>query len=108
MDQKLKSEWVEALRGDKYRQASHRLRTKDDRYCCLGVLADLMGCKWSEHETKDCYTAIFPDGNESINTVPVYTCDNFGLDWWLVKDLIQMNDSGKFFDEIADVIEEKA
>jgi hypothetical protein len=38
--------WVEALESGKYEQGIHRL-CKDDRYCCLGVLAEVgFGCQW--------------------------------------------------------------
>lgn len=37
----IKAELITALRGEKYRQGHGRLRTEDDRYCCLGVLCDL-------------------------------------------------------------------
>lgn len=33
--------WVKALRSGEYKQGRTRLRTKDGKYCCLGVLTDL-------------------------------------------------------------------
>lgn len=41
MDQALKARWVAALRSGEYEQGHMRLR-KGDRFCCLGVLADLV------------------------------------------------------------------
>lgn len=59
-DLKLRSEvknaWVDALRSGEYQQGKGKLRDHENRYCCLGVLADLAiksgeidGLEW--HET---------------------------------------------------------
>ena len=47
MDQQIKSDWIEALRGDEYEQAKGAFTRVVDgkvRHCCLAVLADL-ACK---------------------------------------------------------------
>jgi len=41
MNLELIREWVEALRSGKYEQGRLALRSKDDKYCCLGVLCDI-------------------------------------------------------------------
>ena len=41
MDRELKDRWVAALRSGKYPQGTHSLKSCD-RYCCLGVLCDLL------------------------------------------------------------------
>lgn len=33
--------WVKALRSGKYKQGRGQLRSRDGRYCCLGVLCEL-------------------------------------------------------------------
>jgi hypothetical protein len=50
----LKSKWIEALRSGRYKQAQCILYDGHGRYCCLGVLAVLMGrdvkfCNANEH-----------------------------------------------------------
>lgn len=35
------SRWADALESGEYRQGHYRLRSKDNYYCCLGVLCDL-------------------------------------------------------------------
>lgn len=40
-------EWLAALESGRYEKGRHRLR-HEDRYCCLGVLADLDGCEWQQ------------------------------------------------------------
>lgn len=42
MNQEIKKQWVEALRSGKYQQGRETLRTKDNKFCCLGVLCDLV------------------------------------------------------------------
>src|SRR3990167_3351750 len=46
MDPKIKNQWINALLGKgkkKYQQGKGKLKTKDGKYCCLGVLADVCG-----------------------------------------------------------------
>lgn len=37
--------WVEALRSGKYAQGTEVLRSKDGKYCCLGVACVVLGRK---------------------------------------------------------------
>lgn len=50
MNLELIREWVDALRSGKYEQGRLALRSKDDKYCCLGVLCDVaknkLGLEW--------------------------------------------------------------
>lgn len=43
MNKELKEKWVAALRSGKYEQGTGALRSVDNRYCCLGVLCEVMG-----------------------------------------------------------------
>lgn len=36
-----RKEWIEALKSGEYKQGAGYLRTKDDEFCCLGVLCAL-------------------------------------------------------------------
>lgn len=46
--------WVAALRSGKYIQGGGALKTKRDRYCCLGVLCDVVkeevGGRWKDQD----------------------------------------------------------
>lgn len=42
MDAKLKSKWLKALRGGRYKQGAQKLY-RDGKYCCLGVLCRVQG-----------------------------------------------------------------
>lgn len=41
MNREIKQRWVEALRSGEFEQGTHRLRNRDNTYCCLGVLCEL-------------------------------------------------------------------
>ena len=41
MNADVKAKWVAALSSGDYKQGYEQLRTLDDKYCCLGVLAEL-------------------------------------------------------------------
>lgn len=47
MDANLKKKWLDALRSGEYEQGSDQLvmtfMDEQDKFCCLGVLADIMG-----------------------------------------------------------------
>lgn len=64
MDPELKQKWVDALRSGKYKQGEGLLRDKNDHYCCLGVLADVMGMEWcyirGRHSVEGSFTTELP------------------------------------------------
>lgn len=41
MNKRIKKLWIKALRSGKYKQAHAAMRTRDNTFCCLGVLCDL-------------------------------------------------------------------
>lgn len=103
LDPEFKARWVEALESDRYEQGQSALKTHSDKFCCLGVAADL----------KD------PDGwYEAACNIEHYWAggclslrDNARKEISLSRDaqneLIRMNDDGKMtFTEIAKWIKE--
>jgi hypothetical protein len=117
MNQEIKNKWTTALRSGEYTQGTGNLRSAGDKFCCLGVLCDLavkaeiipvpvnIGQSYR-------YGA---EGDMGHWFLPESVREWAGLDStdpdWLRDDgtfsLSRMNDNGKTFDEIADVIEEK-
>lgn len=124
MDKKIKKRWLKALRSGKYEQYIGALHLKGDGYCCLGVLCDILrkdfpGLEWEE-------TDFCPEGP---GTPPIYSI--FGEDAILPEEILQhaglgaensmvsitnkndshpfdlteLNDDGRTFEEIADIIE---
>ncbi len=96
-------EWVEALRSGKYKQSQAVLNC-DAGFCCLGVLADLAGAKWEDYQDSD-YPGLkkfFVQGDYWYGSIPPEMLPNKHLS---KHTLINMNDSGETFSEIADCIE---
>lgn len=99
-------QWVDALRSGEYKQGEGCLKT-DDRFCCLGVLCDL-------------YTKDNPEAKWAGDT---FTSGSEAEDYVLTDDIVKwaglpdespsiryttlthLNDAGKPFPEIADLIE---
>jgi hypothetical protein len=111
MDEKTKTKLLKALRSGKYPQGQRQLvRTNGEGtkfYCCLGVLADVLG--WPILEN----TVIAPDGNVETTSLGLNNRtyskrdDVKPLSYLAQADLMQMNDDGKSFEEIATYIEER-
>ena len=89
--------WVAALRSGKYAQTDGRLRdiNNDDltiSFCCLGVLADIRGVDWSNRLD-------FARGSDEI-----LNDDWCGISESWQNRLASLNDGGRNFNHIADVI----
>lgn len=106
MNPELKTKWLAALRSGDYLQGRAVLRNRD-RYCCLGVLCDLVDdTKWGEDEDGGfVYIGSFDDA--PCTTMPpdrIY--DTAGIDLDIAHDLATSNDNGDTFEQIAEWIEE--
>lgn len=93
MDARLKTQWLEALRSGKFRQAQGTLLDEDGAMCCLGVLAHIQGCDLSALPTDERATVSAPKGFDG------------GLDFFFRNELGRMNDHGSTFAELAAHIE---
>lgn len=104
MKPEIAKRWADALRDPKYKQGTGRLR-RGDRFCCLGVLCDISGLDiWKDHDF-----LIDEIGGPGCVYLPrlimewsgIRTCHGeCGL-----TSLSKLNDTGKTFAEIADIIE---
>lgn len=95
----IKAQWLAALRSWKYEQGESCLRSRDDRFCCLGVLADILFPEnWSKDDS-DYYLSGFPG-----SVYWAYLPENI-LDTDIQGVLTLMNDGGDTFNMIADWIE---
>lgn len=102
MDKHIK-DWVEALRSGNYKQTEGTLKGTDEEgdigFCCLGVFCEI--------NSKKVPTATLePDGcyNDEGPT-EFYDFCRATLPCSVVESGIDMNDNGKTFGEIADMIE---
>lgn len=117
MNPEIKQKWVAALRSGNYRQGKGKLRTHDDRFCCLGVLCDIAereGIVVAERDED--FAERYPELNVDWDYDDTETELPLSIVNWadlpdrnpmLATDsCIQLNDEMEFtFDQIADEIE---
>jgi hypothetical protein len=116
MKEDIKNKWVEALRSGKYEQGSGLLRDTNetvDKFCCLGVLCDISEKgEWITDLCGDvCYKVLDEPPSSSVLPESIKQWANMiskvGLfDTSDKGTLTLQNDTGKSFNEIADIIEE--
>ena len=106
--------WVAALRSGQYKQGTYALRKKDDTYCCLGVLCDIvkkdLNLDWVEGKS---YPKIYSiEGMEGmlpkkiVEYVDLATCDPSLFYGGLLSNITHLNDNFKLtFPQLADCIE---
>jgi hypothetical protein len=100
MDAKIKAAWITALRSGKFQQARGALRTPTNKFCCLGVLCELVHPdRWdnSGREWRHCDFGSMPSW-EVLAAAGLDDDDS-------PETLANMNDEGRSFAEIADYIE---
>lgn len=110
--------WVEALRSGEYEQGKAVLRTGDNRYCCLGVACDLLrkleGIGHWDTSTLDFVVSSRENGGvfeKRSGSLPLVACKWLGgvSHCGRLNDgsnyLDALNDEGKTFSEIANLIE---
>ncbi len=110
--------WIKALRSGEYAQATGYLRTPEG-FCCLGVACDLLSLwRWELYPNagggRSCYKFINPEDPDywAGTSLPKRVQDAYcmingdgRLDDDKLVSLANMNDEGRTFAEIADVIE---
>ncbi len=97
----IKKKWIAALRSGEYEQGMDELRPTENSYCCLGVLACVMGEEWVRDGDSDSF---YLENHEAFCELP----DRLEVAASLATDqdvLSTMNDTGSTFEEIADYIE---
>ena len=94
--------WVAALRSGKYKQGKGKLR-HEGRYCCLGVACDISGLVAWEHNSYD--DEEYELTSQIKNWLGLNTSVGSYYESTTLLTLVALNDSGKSFSEIADIIE---
>ena len=113
MNKEIKEQWIEALRSGEYLQGKHQLKD-GNTFCCLGVLTDLavranVG-KWygeSWHDSLIEYSSLLPPRIQTWSGMETYSGAFLMENGITSCSLSQMNDEGKSFEEISEVIAEK-
>lgn len=105
MNKKLSSEWIMALRSNKYKQGIGQL-IKDDKYCCLGVLCKIYGMNVVNISIENDREGFLYEDKISISHLPGKFRDEIGMNNEEESKFTYLNDiDRKNFNEIADYIE---
>lgn len=95
--------WVTALRSGEYAQCANSLHLHDGaeyRYCCLGVMVEeLYDGEW----IKGAKGRWGIDGEYGMPSMDIL--EKIGLHEAMADELVDLNDGGHSFNEIADFIE---
>jgi len=93
--------WINSLRSGDYNQQERTLKGPDG-YCCLGVYCSIMGKEPPETSEDD----LMDELGDYEGPKELYNFCKSDIDPDVVNTGISMNDEGKSFWEIADMIEE--
>lgn len=100
MDPEIKAKWVAALRSGEYKQCKFFLEDVQGRNCCIGVLCRVQG-------VDPIVAAINNTKGDPLATSFLKKEYRAGLDYSCFSYLSTLNDNGRSFDQIADVIEKE-
>lgn len=106
MNEEIRTKWVAALRSGQYKQGRLALRSQSNCFCCLGVLCDIVQPEgWSAGTGAGCLFFTHTDGSRQPALPPRSLLDAVGLSMQAADRLSALNDKGRTFEEIANVIE---
>lgn len=120
MNKEIKAKWVSALLSSEYEQGRGCLRSRGNKFCCLGVLCDIYvkehkDAEWKTFNTSNStllnQTALLPRKVADWAEIPLDLNSNSYQDRISLKDKKTLtsfavyNDSGRSFAEIAQIIE---
>ena len=102
----IKKRWLKALRSDEYVQGKNKLVTAAgdyDKFCCLGVLCDVLGEEFEYTAAGSLGVAVNGYGL-STGRLPSRLLEQISMSDDQQQALIHMNDGGQSFKEIANHI----
>jgi hypothetical protein len=100
MDKKLKNKWVKALESGKYSQGKRALKNNQNEYCCLGVLLEVAGKKFTYGNTNQQMLCGYKQ--KWTGTLPTSFQKKWGIPDAVQDNCMVMNDlKGWSFKEIA-------
>jgi hypothetical protein len=127
MKKDIAKKWVKALRSGKYKQGKGYLKQftskNEPRHCCLGVLCELYNDTMKKNHKKTLYTEEMQDNSSGTSFIRFDLVDGglpkvvrewaditnslggFKIDDARSECLADLNDYGKKFSTIADIIE---
>lgn len=106
MKPRLTKRWIKALRSGEYKQGQCYLK-KEDKYCCLGVLIEVVNGPEIFEPFKD-YLFQVIKGTPNCCSLPQDIINKIEISYEIVSNLINMNDNLNYsFDQIANYLEEE-
>lgn len=108
MNKEVKKLWLEALRSGDYKQGCNLLRSRNDEFCCLGVLCDLAYKAGIVEEPEITELGDYMYERDVSLLPPKVSKWSGGVGAMGDYDgtsLVNDNDVGKTFEEIAAIIE---
>lgn len=110
MNPQLKQSWIEALRSKRYHQGRGLLRERSrtvTRHCAMGVLFDLVAtaAQWARMSTTVTRSATKEVVEEASGYIPPEILGEIGMSNVQQALVAGLNDCGRTFEEIADLIE---
>ena len=111
MKKSVKKLWVKALRSGEYEQGKYRLRDRHNKFCCLGVLCNLHAQAHPELAAEQTRKIEYCGKTEVL---PIEVIRWAGLNVpnprvidfdGICTNIANLNDEGKSFEYIAELIE---
>lgn len=99
----LQRDWIHALESGKYKQGQNCLRDQNNKFCCLGVLCDIVAPeRWSMSKIYKDYIHDAGGFGPSAEIRKLAGLIENNVDCALVSPLMEMNDEHKdSFEDIA-------
>lgn len=112
MHEKAKSLWIEALESGEYLQVGGTLK-REGRHCCLGVLCEVVAKNklpgFRFVTILENHISVTEHGGQTVGGVLTSALrESLRMQQKLEDQLIQLNDGGIPFSEIAEVIKREA
>ena len=127
MNSEVKAKWLEALRSGEYKQTAYTLRGYNDGFCCLGVLCDIyakeFGGSWEWGYSEEYTYSFIPIVDEEEQDFVTTDLPDCVVEWAGLEEsspqvadpfregevafctLASLNDNGRDFEFIADLID---
>lgn len=102
MNKQIKQKWVTALRSGHYKQGQRQLRTRENEFCCLGVLCNIHAQEHLDFATRQLSPVMYDSAQAFL---PDMVAQWAKIPYSVQLELAGMNDEGKSFNQIANYIE---
>lgn len=103
-----RQQWIDALKSGKYKKGEGRLKTNDNCYCCLGVLAELNNDLDENNCFKGFSVALLRNHTagliRNLNIPSSHEYNHYGLNEDIQNKLATINDDYDTFEPVIEAI----